>query len=162
MRLDKDDVNPDYDCDWIIETGDRKSLSEIYNEFFQKYPDLSWYGFIADDVVPKTYGWDWKLIQAAGMDNMACPDGKINHFVLGGNLVRETGWLSLPGLDRIYIDTVWEDIARKKKVLKILPEVKLEHHHFSNKRALFDNTYVKEHKERDHQIYRKWKELNRL
>jgi len=161
LRLDEDDVQPEYDLPqgWTVEVGLRKPLSEIYNEFFAKYPNLPYYGFIADDVVPKTQDWDRALIRAARSDGMAVPAGgeATPHFVLGGELVRSVGWLSLPGLDRLYIDTVWANIAEDRGVLRFLPEVLLEHRHFSNKKALFDRTYVKNSKESDKIVYQTWK-----
>ena len=162
LRLDEINLqHPKYNG-WIVETGPCKPLSAIYNEIFAKYPDLPWYGFIADDVVPVTPNWDTLLIKAAGIDGMAVPaggetTGGTPHFVLGGDLVRSICWLALPGLDRIYIDTVLADIARNRGVLRFLPDVLLEHWHFSNNMALFDNTYKKHNKDKDREIYEKWK-----
>ncbi len=141
--------------------GVRRPLSVIYNEAFEKYPDLDWYGIFADDVVPETSGWDIALIEAAGNDGMAWGDDGINgpdhatHFVLGGDLVREIGWLALPGLDRIYIDTVWNDITRG--VARYLPDVKITHHHFSNGKVPMDAIYRKHHKDVDREIYTTWR-----
>jgi len=164
LRFDHDDPQQEYDVpdNWIIEVGPRGPLSSIYNEFFAEYPNLDWYGFIADDVVPETFQWDKTLIEAAGKDRMAVPvggktTGGTPHFVLGGDLVRSVGWLALPGLERLYIDTVWGDIARKRDVLEFLLDVTLEHHHFSNNKALFDATYRKPSRERDKILYQTWK-----
>lgn len=157
LRMDDDNPQSDYH-DWIVEIGPRKPLSALYNEVFTKYPALLWYGFIADDVVPVTPHWDTLLIDNAGKDGMAVPGGEgTPHFVLGGDLVRSVGWLALPGLDRIYIDTVWRDIAKARNVLRILPNVLLEHRHFANGKALFDETYKKHNKVTDKEIYQRWK-----
>lgn len=164
LRLDDDDPQPEYKRKgWIVEIGPRLPLSEIYAEAYRKYPDLPWYGFIADDVVPLTKDWDRKLIETAGRDGMAVPSGGESnggcpHFVLGGELVRSIGWLALPGLDRLYIDTAWKHIAERLGVLRYCPEVVLEHRHFSNKKALFDCTYRKKRKAQDKAIYETWKQ----
>lgn len=168
LILDEDDpllggYDIDFPMTWIIKIGKRKPLSEYYNEVPM---NLDWYGFIADDVVPKTQGWDTKLIDLAGSDGMAIPIGGHHqyiapHFVLGGDLVREAGFVCLPGLDRIYIDTVWNDIAKGKGVLRYSDAV-LEHHHFSNNMALFDKTYKKLHKEKDKLIYENWRKHGHL
>lgn len=163
LRLDDDDPQPElHGGNWIVNIGPRLLLSEIYAEAYRKYPDLPWYGVIADDVVPITPGWDRKLIEAAGNDGMAIPSGGETtggypHFVLGGDLVRSIGWLALPGLDRLYIDTVWHDIAEQHGVLRFLPDAILEHRHFSNRKALPDSTYRKNNKARDKVIYETWK-----
>jgi len=143
---------------WRLDIGQRKPLSGYYNEFYSK-TDCDWYGFIADDVVPESRGWDLKMIETAGKDGMAVPKGGHGdippHFVLGGDLVRATGFLCLPGLDRIYIDTVWTDIAVSRGVLRECDAV-LNHVHFS-KGALFDQTYKKFHKHEDKELYEQWR-----
>ena len=148
---------------WTVTIGEQKPLSDVYNEAFQRFHDAPYFGFIADDVIPRTYGWDRQLIDIAGNDGMAAPSGGHGdysgapHFVLGGDLVRSIGWLALPGLDRIYIDTVWNDIAAAKGVLRPVPDVILEHWHFSTGRAVVDSTYRKHHKVEDKAIYENWK-----
>ena len=147
---------------WRIVIGHHGPLCVIYNDAYERHRNEPWHGFIADDVVPLTDGWDIKLIEAAGRDGMAVPaggetTGGCPHFVLGGDLVRSVGWLSLPGLDRIYIDTVWGDLAKSRGVYREVQDVKLEHHHFSNGKALMDTTYRKHHKTQDKLIYDNWR-----
>ncbi len=168
LRLDDDDPmlqgyrDLDLPWNWIFVVTKRASFSSIYNEFFIALPDLDWYGFLADDVVPETFDWDRLLIEAAGKDGLAFGDDGINggafatHFVVGGDLVRSVGWLALHGLDRIYIDTVWNDIAADRGVRRYLPDVKLRHHHFSNRLALMDQTYRKPTKYNDRILYEAW------
>lgn len=169
VRLDEDDTCvPQYrelslPEGWRIIVGHRVSLSSVYNEAYESLNGTTHWVFIADDVVPITNGWDIKLIEAAGADGMAVPaggetTGGCPHFVLGGDLVRSMGWLSLPGLDRIYIDTVWGDIAKARSVYRQVPDVTLEHRHFSNGKALMDSTYRKHHKEQDKLIYNNWRQ----
>ena len=145
---------------WTLHIGLRMPLASMYNELYALF-EPQWWGFIADDVVPMTANWDSILIGIAGTDGMAVPaggetTGGYPHFILGSNLVRSVGWLALPGLDRIYIDTVWRDIAVSRNVYRFLPDVLLEHRHFSCKKALFDQTYVKKNKGNDRLIYHKW------
>src|SRR3990167_7809092 len=131
--------------DWSIETSPHGGLSEIYNRAFARHPDEEWYGILCDDTIPETEHFDLKLIEAAGRKGFAAPSGGHSeiapHFVIGGDLVREIGWISLPGLDRIYIDTVWDKIAKASGVYHFMPEVVVSHHHFSNGLALMDATY---------------------
>lgn len=168
LRLDEDDPSlPDYLATplpalWEREVGLRLPLSSIYNEAFLRDPEHPWWGVIADDVVPRTREWDTKLVLEALLYGMAVPAGGHDpdgapHFVLSGTLVRSIGWLALPGLDRLYIDQVWLDIAQRHSVLKRVPEVLLEHRHFSNGKAFFDETYKKHYKERDKTLYEAWK-----
>jgi hypothetical protein len=151
---------------WAMVQAGRATLSERYNWAFAAFGFADWYGFLADDVVPETPGFEKMLVEAAGSDGMAFGDDGINggdhatHFVLGGDLVREFGFLSLPGLSRLYIDTVWNDIAISAKRRYYLPHVKLTHRHFSNGKALMDSTYKKPAKAADRAIYETWRAGN--
>ena len=170
IRIDQDDPTlSGYEAlakstNWKLSVGPRKPLSDVYNEAFQLFPNSDWYGFLADDVVPETIGFDRLLIEAAGKDGLAFGDDGINggrhatHFVLGGDLVRSVGFLALPGLERLFIDTVWCDIARNRGVFRYLPNVKLTHVHFSNGLAPIDRTYHKPGKIRDKRRYESWRD----
>lgn len=148
---------------WTVRVNQRMPLSAIYNAAFEEFPGLDWYGVFADDIVPETPGWDKALINAAGTDGMAYPDdgiGAATHFVLGGDLVREMGWLAYPGLSRLYIDTVWRDIATARGVLRYLPDVKVTHRHPSVGLGMMDAIYRKAGKAEDKRIYEQFlKEL---
>jgi len=168
LFLDNDDAlagaYPKLPQNWRLVMGERATLSEIYNRALYMAPLAPWYGILADDIVPETQYWDTTLAAVADGKYMAVPDGghDINgapHFVLGGGLVREIGWIALHGLQRLYIDTVWIDIAKSKGVFRRVPEVVLKHHHFSNKLALMDKTYRKtpELKAHDKKVYQQWK-----
>ena len=146
---------------WNIEIGRHSGLSEIYNKAFIRHPSDNWYGILCDDAVPETDYFDLRLIEVAGTDGMAIPSGSDTtgpapHFVLGGNLVREMGWVALPGLDRLYIDTVWLRIAQARGICRFLSDVVVSHHHFSNGKAMMDKTYRKPNKIRDKEIYTEW------
>lgn len=146
---------------WSAEVGPRAGLSAIYNRSLAAHPGKSWYGVLCDDAVPKTDKFDKRLSKLAGKTRFAVPVGAHDdevapHFVVGGDLVREMGWISLPGLERIYIDTVWDDIARKKGVYCKAINVIVEHHHFSNGMALMDATYKKPNKANDKTVYDNW------
>lgn len=170
LRLDDDDQRlADYralafPAGWAVDVGPRVPLSAVYNEAFAWGRGMAWWGFIADDVVPLTPGWDVALIAAAGSDRMAVPAGGhyqqgtegAPHFVLGGDLPRETGWLCLPGLCRLYIDTVWADFCTRRGALVRCPEIVLEHRHFSNRMAVYDETYRKPRAAQDKAAYQAW------
>lgn len=146
-------------ANWRLAIGRRTPLSEIYNRHFGS---AAWHGIGADDMLPETLGWDLALIAAAGSDGLAFGDDGINgdrhatHFVLGDGLAREVGWLALPGLSRIFIDTVWNEIAEARGVRRYLPDVKLTHLHFSIG-APRDETYRKPDKASDRAIYDQWR-----
>lgn len=152
---------------WTIEIGSGGFLSEIYNRSFNRHPNEKWYGILCDDAVPETEHFDLKLIYAAGENGMAVPAGGDStggspHFVLGGDLVRKMGWVALPGLSRLYIDTIWYQIALSTGVHCFRPDIIISHHHFSNRKALMDKTYRKPDRESDRIIYGNWCKMNGL
>ena len=168
LRLDSDDSNvPAYRAihrppNWAVVVAKRDTLSAIYNGFLWAMPDLPWYGVLGDDVVPETQGWDRKLIEAAGRDGLAFGDDGINgdrhatHFVVGGDLARKLGWLALPGLERLYIDSAWNEVTKGLGVRRFVAGVTLRHYHFSNNLAMYDKTYQKPGRERDKARYETW------
>lgn len=146
---------------WKLDVGARMPFSDMYNDIWARYPNEVWYGWLADDVLPETEAWEEPLIQAAGYDRMAVPLGSHDpryspHFVLGKNLVLSAGWLALPGLSRLYVDTAWQDIARERGVY-VEVQVVLRHLHFSNGLALRDATYRKPDAARDRAVYEAWR-----
>jgi hypothetical protein len=169
IRIDDDDplaasyAAMDMPCRWTVMQGRRLPFAAMFNEIFARFPDRAWYGLLADDILPQTQGWDRILVEAAGKDGLAYGDDGINgaalatHFAVAGDLVRTVGWLALPGLQRLYIDTVWNDIARARGTLRYRCDVKLTHLHFSNRRAPVDGMYRKPGRAADKAIYDAWR-----
>lgn len=167
LALDNDDPS-NYDVtalphNWEVIRWERGGgLSDIQNRLFCRYYDSPWFGLIGDDVVPMTRHWDTKLVEAAGTDGIAYAQDGINnarqltHAVIAGNLVREMDFLVLPGLHRLYGDNVWTEIGRSRGVLRYLPDVVLEHWHFSNGKAPYDATYRKDDSDGDQAVYERW------
>lgn len=166
--LDMDDADK-YDSvpipkKWTVVISPRlDGTGAITNEFFKMFPDEPWYGLLADDVLPKTYGWDKKLIEAAGSDGLAYGDDGIHgnghsaHPCVGGDRIRELGWLALPGCKRIYIDNALFDDAVMRGAAIYLPDVIMEHLHFSNGKSPMDATYEKSYNASDRQVYETWR-----
>jgi hypothetical protein len=147
---------------WSFRVRPRKATNFILNDIFKEFPNESFYGPLADDVVPKTPHWDTKLISLAGSDGVAYGDDGIGgqrlatHACLGGNFVRDNGFITLPGLARLHGDDVWHTIAEKRGVLRYMGNVKMLHYHFSNGLAERDETYRKPEALDDHRLYQEW------
>ena len=130
--------------------GKAVGLGGVYHWVYENFPQEKYYGFLGDDLIPQTDGWDEKLVEAAGDWNVAYPNDKFweygelaTHPTLGGELVRHMGWLCYPGLERTYIDTVWHAVGTHRGALKWLPDVILEHMHPLKGKAPMDDTYAK-------------------
>ncbi len=119
--------------------------------FFERHPDLEWYGLLQDDLVIRTAGWDVELRNAAGRTGFAScndlsptGDGRMaGAQVFGGDLLRALGWWAPPGLHHTYCDNVWEHIGRTLGNWKTLKTVITEHRHAFNGKAPIDATYRK-------------------
>jgi hypothetical protein len=79
--------------------------------------DADWYGVLSDDTYPETSSWDSRLVEAAGTRNIShCNDHWHSEtraagiVVIGGDLVRAIGFLTVPGTWHCYCDDLWESI----------------------------------------------------
>lgn len=168
--LDADDshnyVGMEVPDNWTVEVHPRSvSLGTNTNEYFWRYRNEPFYGLLSDDAVPVTKHWDTKLIEAAGRDGIACCWDGINNGTglgsspcIGGDFVRRQGWIIYPGLARIYGDNILYETAQKLGKLKYLPDVVVEHWHFSTGKSPMDETYKKaDTNGSDLAIYESWK-----
>lgn len=170
--IDEDDAH-NYDsvevpAKWVKITSPRKKggTGALTNAFYNMFPDEPWYGLLADDVIPRTKNWDAKLIEAAGADGVSYGEDGIERFVdgvrhcshpcVGGDRVRKNGWLALPGCERTYIDDALRESAKRDNKLFFLPDIFIEHMHFSNGKSPMDKTYEKNSVNKDKEIFDAW------
>ena len=119
------------------------------NELYENFPNLDWYGFLADDVVPKTQEWDTALIRRAGRKKISYPNdlGKPKKQFLptipcvGGDLVRAIGWFGFPATHHFYTDTIWRYIGDRLDNIYRLEDVIVEHMHFGRGKSAMDEIY---------------------
>jgi len=169
LLLDEDDA-PRYEAiekpdSWLVSIGPRQPIAHRQQWVFEWARDEPYYGLLGDDLLPRTEGWDQKLIEAAGDDGVAFGKDSIyngsfaSHPVVAGELVRRIGWLSLTGLQHLYVDAVWTEIGRQLGTLRYLPDVVVEHLHFSNQKAELDKTYNDHFKysDGDKRVFEAWK-----
>lgn len=122
-------------------------LGGIFERIFKKYPNESYYGMVADDVVPETRYWDEIMIAACKPDKIAWGCDELQnerlpvHPFIGGDLVRKLGWWAAPGLKHWFVDNVWKALADALDCGVYLPDVKMTHLHYTNGRAQMDRTY---------------------
>lgn len=137
-------------------------VGRIFNKIFKIFPNEPFYGAFSDDFVPGTDYWDVKLIEAAGKDCIAWGDDGIrgskviSGCAIGGNFVREMGYIFLPTLKHFYCDDWLTEVGKRRGTLRHLPEVKIPHYHFTNGLAEFDETYKRRDGSGDKEAYDKW------
>ena len=79
-----------------------------------------WVGFLSDDLIPETPEWDTRIIaNLAGYNVVSTNDGahapkRMNGAVAwSADLVRAVGYVYPPGLNHMFVDDTWEEIARE-------------------------------------------------
>lgn len=142
VRIDEDDPQraayeaiayPEHFELVIGKRPDGGGSAALIRDFYETHPDLDWYGLLADDVTPLGFQWDKKLVEAAGKSRMAYgPDGICNkscatHPVIGGDLVREIGWLALPGVRHYFIDVALFQTVQSAGLITYVPDAAIRH-----------------------------------
>jgi hypothetical protein len=153
---------------WMKEvTGRDEKLNEVYRRIYAGNPDLDWYGFLADDLLPRTEGWDVKLVQKAGTERIVsandlwqAPNRMHGAVVYGGNVLRKAGFWMPEGIIHMFGDDVWEHIGRQAGIWDVAMDVVTEHAHWMNGKAQKDQSYEKSHSlmERDGAAFKLWLE----
>lgn len=134
-------------------TLEHLNIGEACRRFTVKYPNLAWYGWMADDCVPLSMGWDQELVREAGAWGVAYPnDGwkmgrnaagaqHVTSIVcFGGEFVRSLGALALERQIQMYIDDYWESVAVPCGLMRYRPDVLSEHRSFKNGKRAKDST----------------------
>lgn len=108
-------------------------LLPALNYAFKTWPNEPWYGQLVDDNLPRTQGWDARLVEAAGerrfvtcKDLWQAPPRAGGAVVFGGDILRALGFWALPGLWHCYCDDFWETMGRETGLWSIVEDVVVE------------------------------------
>jgi len=112
-------------------------------------PDYDYIAFMGDDHLPITAGWDTLLANAIG-DNAGMAYG--NDLLQGENLptavvmsstiIKTLGFMSPPALKHLFLDNFWLAIGKGLENANYLPDVIIEHLHYTNGKAEHDERYA--------------------
>jgi hypothetical protein len=112
-------------------------------------------GFMGDDHLPCTVGWDLAVTESLarqqeghgvgfcfGRDGYKLrPEGELATSVfMTANVVQTLGYFSPPCLRHMYCDDAWTHLGRATSV-EFLPDVLIEHRHYSVGKSGNDETY---------------------
>lgn len=174
----------------VIRLDHEHHIWDCFHLVYQLEPNADWYGFMTDDIRPKTKDWDKILIHYARPfylvdcnDEWLANDPTIalyslcgNVFVWGGDLIRAVGWWRVPGIH----SGVGQDDAWVHLLCKVVPDLHLrrlvktvviEHLQYKNKKREFDesDSHTRDgvdYYERDWKLFYAWRddeeEINRI
>lgn len=94
-------------------------------------------GFMGDDHVPRTPGWDAHVLGALAGDeprvvygnDLLQQEALPTAAFMPTRLVRALGWMAPPVLRHLYVDNFWRDLGDELGGLVYLPQVVIEHVH---------------------------------
>lgn len=117
-------------------TGPRRGLAAWTNDIAaEKAADYPFLASLGDDMVPRTKGWDRKLIRAIksmGGTGFAYPFDGIRDdipeaVVMSSDIPRALGWMALPECQHWYIDNAWADLGKWADCIRYLRAVAVDH-----------------------------------
>lgn len=170
ILVDEDDPQIDdykaieYPKNWAVLYNESAKPVIKLNTWLKDNMHHEFYGVLADDIRPKTIDWDKKLILAVKNNQIAYPNDTIKCEklstipIIGGDIVRCTGWLSNPELIHYYADDVWMYIGTQTNKLHYLHDVICQHLHYSVGTTVIDETTqnLEIHFAADYQSYTRW------
>jgi hypothetical protein len=149
--LDDDDVEYPRINGVTYEINPRLRMNGTLNLIANKYADQYKYiAFLGDDHRPRTQGWDQLLVDsikdlnngiAYGNDLLAGADLP-TAVLMDARIVKALGYMAPPSLIHLYMDNFWRDMGNELGSLRYLPDVILEHMHYSAGKSIPDFTYL--------------------
>jgi hypothetical protein len=161
VAVDEDDPRKDEYVETVrgdgfvwLEVGpppERPGMAEVLNRYAAHYASsYRALGFMGDDHVPRTHGWDVRIFDELGRSGRRMVYG--NDLLQRGNLPTAIAMLSdipralgrmVPGdLVHLYIDNAWLDIGRAIGI-SYLDDVIIEHMHPVAGKAPLDEGYAR-------------------
>lgn len=122
-------------------------------------------GFLADDCVPETPGWDALIAQALAAPGIAYPQDHRRtdvpeHQFISSVIIAALGWFHEPSLRHYYTDDVWADLGNATGCLRFVSGASVRHEHYATApRQARDRTYAEaeENGPADQAAYMTWR-----
>jgi len=144
ILVDKEDYEANHDAyhglrrpaHWQFKITNGRSVSEKLSEAIDVSRETQWLGYLQNDLVPETPGWDRRVIEALnGWNVVSTNDGNKAPKRMNGatawsmDLVRAVGYLTVPSCIHFYLDDMWEEIGRHAGCWRVLMDVMVRHRH---------------------------------
>jgi hypothetical protein len=130
--------------------ADRMGMNATLNYWALWFaPDYDYICFMGDDHLPRTGGWDTKLAEAIGSEpgiaygnDLLQGENLPTAVVMSSKIIRATGFMSPPNLKHLFLDNYWLAMGQALGNANYLPDVILEHLHYTNGKAEHDERYA--------------------
>lgn len=141
----------------------REAMADLFT------PDMTFCGWLGDDVIPETPNWDTRLIaRLTGWNFVSCDDALRAPKTAGsamlwsGDLLRAIGYVYPPDLYHMYPDTVIEEIGKATGCWTIDMSTLVRHLN-AERTGAKDDTYRKtvSHWAEDDKAFLHWKEYEK-
>lgn len=108
-------------------------------------------GFMGDDHMPRTHGWDQAYLDALRELSTGIVYGNDllqgeripTQVAMTADIVRALGHMAPPVLKHLYVDNYWKDLGERAGCLRYLPDVIVEHRHPIAGKAKWDPGYAR-------------------
>ena len=130
--------------------ADRMGMNGTLNHWALWFsPDYDYICFMGDDHLPRTGGWDTKLAEAIGTNagiaygnDLLQGENLPTAVVMSSKIIRATGFMSPPNLKHLFLDNYWLAMGQALENANYLPDVIIEHLHYTNGKAEHDERYA--------------------
>lgn len=129
-------------------TGMTRPLNYLARRFATLYEAV---GFMGDDHLPRTGGWDGRVLDA--LDSLEPRIVYGNDLLQGAALptavfmqsrmIQALGWMAPPVLRHLYVDNFWKELGEALVGLRYLDDVVIEHLHPVLSKAEWDEGYAR-------------------
>lgn len=127
-----------------------KGLCVPLNYAARRYADLvNYVGFMGDDHLPRTHGWDTEMISE--LDSLGPRIAYGNDLLQGANLptavfmqsrmIRAMGVMAPQVMHHLYLDNFWKELGERTGGLRYRDDVIIEHLHPVAGKAEWDERY---------------------
>lgn len=127
-----------------------QGMCAVLNHAALRYAEMfDHVGFMGDDHLPITWGWDERILQA-----LSSPDPRVvygNDLLQGealptavfmhSRMIKALGWMAPPELKHLYLDNFWLDLGNTLLGRVYLPDVVIEHIHPAAGKTPMDDRY---------------------
>lgn len=135
-------------CAVDLVVGPRQRIGPLVDEYAVRFADAyDVIGFMGDDHVPRTVGWDNLILGASTPwtvvygNDLFQGENLPTAVFQGSGLIRTTGRFNPPGCVHLFLDNYWKTLGERLGTLTYLPDVIIEHVHYMAGKSVEDDLY---------------------